>query len=161
VTLGVNSVALKVTICCTAVLYMKMLCTLLIQGGKRIIAGSRPEEDQALLPDFGTQSLLDAPVAAEDTEKREAKEIEARWIRLVSNDTENIPMGLIAAWGSLFCAYSQPWHVGLLLAFTVARVGHTFAYANAKQPHRVFAYMVGVLATLGMCANGVAGALLA
>ena len=39
VTLGVNSVALKVTICCTAVLYMKMLCTLLIQGGKRIIAG--------------------------------------------------------------------------------------------------------------------------
>ena len=84
-----------------------------------------------------------------------------RWIRLVSNDTENIPMGLIAAWGSLFCAYSQPWHVGLLLAFTVARVGHTFAYANAKQPHRVFAYMVGVLATLGMCANGVAGALLA
>ena len=39
----------------------------------------------------------------------------------MANDLENIPIGLIAAWGNLLCAYSPTVHFYLALAFAAAR----------------------------------------
>ena len=58
----------------------------------------------------------------------------ARWARIVSNDMENIPLGLIAAWGSLLCCANPQAHVVLILLFTLARIGHTVCYAKALIP---------------------------
>ena len=39
----------------------------------------------------------------------------------MANDLESIPIGLIAAWGNLLCAYSPTVHFYLALAFAAAR----------------------------------------
>ena len=51
----------------------------------------------------------------------QAKLDEMRWTRIMANDLENLPIGLIAAWGNLLCAYSPAVHFYLALTFAAVR----------------------------------------
>jgi hypothetical protein len=42
-----------------------------------------------------------ASKGGEDKAFKRAREKEQRWTRIVANDLENVPLGLIVAWGSL------------------------------------------------------------
>jgi hypothetical protein len=51
------------------------------------------------------------------------KQNDKRWRRIVLNDVENIPLGLVVAWGSANIAQSPRTHVGLVSLFAVSRYG--------------------------------------
>ena len=48
---------------------------------------------------------------------------ELRWTRIVANDLENIPIGLIASWGSLLCCSNYNTHAYLVIGFAIFRYG--------------------------------------
>lgn len=82
---------------------------------------------------------------------------EQRWNRVVMNDLENLPLGLIVAWASYHCCAAQARttsvfvaHNVMVIFFLVGRVGHTLAYAYALQPWRSLMYMLGLLGVAGM-----------
>eukprot|EP00036_Acanthoecidae_sp_10tr_P021856 CAMPEP_0206325296 /NCGR_PEP_ID=MMETSP0106_2-20121207/20993_1 /ASSEMBLY_ACC=CAM_ASM_000206 /TAXON_ID=81532 /ORGANISM="Acanthoeca-like sp., Strain 10tr" /LENGTH=116 /DNA_ID=CAMNT_0053757745 /DNA_START=29 /DNA_END=375 /DNA_ORIENTATION=+ len=56
---------------------------------------------------------------------------EQRWTRIVANDLENIPIGLVVAWASALVAKDAVVAVHLtgLLMFGVGRLSHTVCYA--------------------------------
>lgn len=82
-----------------------------------------------------------------------------RWQRIVHNDMENIFMGLIVTWGSLFSAANASVHCASFVVFTLSRIMHTLAYAYELQPHRGIAWFVAVIAMLVIAVNGVIGVL--
>ncbi|TFJ85254.1 hypothetical protein NSK_003677 [Nannochloropsis salina CCMP1776] len=153
---------LQATAVASLTLLVKHILTVFVQGGARFGAGMRPPEDVCFMPKAGKQSFDGTAKAAErgneDKALKKALQNEQRWTRIVANDLENIPLGLIIAWGSLQSPRSPPAHVVLVLAFTVSRILHTVTYAAGKQPHRALAFFGGVLAVVGMGVNGVLGA---
>ena len=78
-----------------------------------------------LFPRAGPQSFDGvAKLAAKGDDNpgmKAAKEKEARWLRIVSNDLENIPLGMAIAWGTLQITYSPKVHAILVLAFAISR----------------------------------------
>lgn len=87
---------LKTLSICTAILTIKWYTTIALQGKARFKGGSRPREDSTLgfaktlgkgvTQSFGTSLEGVDPKAVED---------DIRWQRIVLNDLENIPLGLI------------------------------------------------------------------
>ena len=73
-------------------------------------------------------------------------------------DSENIPIGLLIAWGSAFCAYNPRLHIACIVLFTFARIFHTLSYAHAKQPHRAICWGIAHFCVFAMGINGVLGA---
>ena len=149
--------------------------TVMIQGGKRFAAGSRPPEDEKLslaktMSKGASQSFgLSAPFQNQndkDSDKNNSPRVQMaliqdrRWQRIVMNDLENIPIGLIVAWTSANIAFSPILHSVLVLVFAISRTGHTIAYAYEKQPHRAMFWMGGIASLLLMSLNGLIGALL-
>ena len=98
------------------------------QGKARFVAGHRPPEDEMLVPRAGSQSF---DGSAQLAKKGDGPEImkrqlnEKRWTRIVANDLENIPIGLILSWGGLLCGRSQVLHGYLVLGFAASRYTHT------------------------------------
>ena len=134
----------------TAVLYVKFWITTAIQGKKRFEGGGRPPEDQK----FGLQDG--------DVEQNfEATTQEAtRWNRIVANDLENLPLGLLLVWS---CALAQgvspnangndafsSWHIAFTSAFVAGRIGHTVCFAYSLQPYRTISYTVALIALLSL-----------
>jgi uncharacterized MAPEG superfamily protein len=60
-------------------------------------------------------------------------------------------------WMSTLSAYQAPFHMGCMIAFTVARCGHTVAFAYGIQPYRSLLWFVAVLAVFLMLGNGLHG----
>ncbi|KAJ3412718.1 hypothetical protein HDV05_000346 [Chytridiales sp. JEL 0842] len=83
-----------------------------------------------------------------------------RWQRILMNDLENIPIGLLVAWGSAFSPKSVKTHIVLVMAFAALRCGHTWAYAKGVQPWRSLCWFGGVLSVAGLGLNGLLGAFL-
>ncbi|OQR90357.1 hypothetical protein ACHHYP_05607 [Achlya hypogyna] len=161
----------KVLIAATAVLTVKFYISTMIQGGKRFAAGTRPPEDQ-ILTDFNPKNqkqsfgLRDPNAKAEEDDAKKplkltpsARAIEAdlRWERLVRNDLENIPIGLLAAWAAVNSGGNPLVNSAAIVIFTIGRVAHTFAYANSLQPHRAYAWMAGVFGIMVLVGNSVVG----
>lgn len=78
---------------------------------------------------------------------------EQRWNRIVMNDLENLPIGLIVAWASYISCTSQKSNTGvfvahdvLVLLFLAGRLLHTVAYAKGLQPWRTIGHFVAILA---------------
>jgi len=73
---------------------------------------------------------------AGSTATNAATEAEARWTRIVANDLENLPFGLVVAWGSLMTLGMMrpgsvgPWsaHATFISLFLIGRVGHTLCF---------------------------------
>ncbi|KAF0712392.1 hypothetical protein As57867_004831, partial [Aphanomyces stellatus] len=86
----------KSAILCTLVLYIKYVLTTLVGAQKNERAGLRaPEDTPDQKQNFGL--VVDHP--EEDLQK--ARVEAARWSRIVANDLENLPFGLIVVWASI------------------------------------------------------------
>ncbi|OQR88553.1 hypothetical protein THRCLA_10247 [Thraustotheca clavata] len=162
---------LKVLIACTGVLAIKFYASTFIQGGKRFAAGTRPPEDQSLSLNKKNQKqsfgVRDPNAKDEDDENTKkpvrvqpparAIEEDLRWERLVRNDLENIPIGLLISWAAVNSGGNPLVNSGAIIVFTVSRVAHTIAYAKGVQPHRAIAWTAGVLSTLVLVGNSIHG----
>ena len=149
-----------ITSLCTLFLVFKFYFTITIQGGKRFRAGTRPPEDAKLSLARGSPQHFGLKAGQELTEKEmKIKFDDIRWQRIVMNDLENIPLGLIIAWSSLQSAYSPLIHSIAIILFTVARTLHTYSYAKMLQPSRAIYWVLAVLSTFVMAINGFLGVL--
>lgn len=155
--LSADSALLKQAMAVSLILAVKFSVCIMFQGHARIRGGSRPPEDMKMFPKAGPQSFDGKEkFKAEDEKGHKIKEAEARWVRLIANDMENLPMGLILTWGSLLCKPNPALYTTFLWLFCAGRVVHSFAFANAMQPLRSYSWMAGVAGSLGM---GVVGLL--
>lgn len=77
---------------------------------------------------------------------QEAVDKEQRFRKIVSNDLENIPMGLIVLWAAAGSAYNTGTQTTVLVCavlFTAARFAFTYSYMHALQPWRTLAWALG------------------
>ena len=74
----------------------------------------------------------------------------ARVLRAHRNDLENIPAFLILALIAVLVGASPAGMRIALIAFTVARIGHSIAYLRGMQPWRSVAFGVGHLSLLAV-----------
>ncbi|KAJ3245887.1 hypothetical protein HDU77_009192 [Chytriomyces hyalinus] len=154
--------ALKATSICTLVLLLKWYASISIQGDTRFKAGSRAPEDAGFGGRMGAENVeqtFGLTNAANDASNQAEKMRELRWQRIIMNDLENIPLGLIIAWSSLVTPKSPLVHTVSVVTFAVMRILHTITYARSLQPHRSIVWMLALVATLVMAVNGVVGAL--
>ena len=72
-----------------------------------------------------------------------------RWRRIVANDTENLPIGLLVLWISWIISTNLDKIMSILMiCFTVARILHTICFAFQLQPWRTLIWIVGVLCVI-------------
>jgi len=88
------------------------------------------------------------------------KEHEQRWLRLIQNDIESIPISLVVIWAGALCGPQLLLHLIASWTYCLCRIGHTVAYANAMQPYRAIFWLVGVLSVLVIALNSLVGSLL-
>jgi glutathione S-transferase len=147
---------------CTTILFLKFVVTLSIQGKQRFAAGSRPPEDISL--DFfskGTKQSFGMDSAGTEEESvRQLKMLDERWKRIVLNDLENIPFGLIVTIVSILAGGNQVVNAVGLVVFTVCRIGHTVSYALELQPHRALFWGTAIVAVAVIAFNGCVGSIL-
>lgn len=151
-----TTAAVKTFSTCSMILFIKVFATLMIQGGKALAAGARPPEDTGMnppsMPDQTYGAVLDD--TSDSDEIKQARAVDFRWRRIVQNDVETIPIALLVFLGSILAGGQEETNCVLIALFTAARVGHTFAYANQKQPHRVLLWTGGQLCVLASSLNG-------
>ncbi|KAI8851780.1 hypothetical protein BC829DRAFT_487842 [Chytridium lagenaria] len=162
-TIALDHEAFKATMIATAILVLKFIITVSIQGSTRFGAGSRPPEDDVFdmfTEEWSKGAKQSFGVMTGKTEDKIRKEklIEIRWSRIVMNDVENIPIGLIVAWATLLSPASAYLQSMIVYLFAISRVCHTIVYAGGMQPHRSITYIAGWVAITAMMANGIAGA---
>lgn len=174
VSIEVDDIVLKQTAFVTLALLLKFQATNLMLGSTRFKSGSRPPEDAALIPSAGPQDFDGTTKLTQrkkkhdgdDNEKavnklRTAKATEVRTARIVMNDLENIPLGLIVAWMGVLCCRGggddarRTVHSVALWAFCAGRFVHSYAYVYALQPLRAIGFTVGLLGTTVMAGNAV------
>uniref|UniRef100_A0A0G4F490 Microsomal glutathione S-transferase 1 n=1 Tax=Chromera velia CCMP2878 TaxID=1169474 RepID=A0A0G4F490_9ALVE len=144
--------ALQTSVVCTFVLFLKLLFSNLYLGHTKNKAGTRVAED--------TYQEQGGNLTADEHERR--KEAQDRAQRVVSNDLENIPIGLLVAWGS-FDAISYSVvamgneleaaigaFIALLAVFTGCRVLHTAMYMSGIGLARSLVYLISILSLLGL-----------
>ena len=169
----VDAVVLKHTAIVTGILFFKFQFTNIMLGGTRIKSGARPPEDAQLFgskagpQDFdGTSKLVAYEKKDPDDDQkassssslekvRNAKMEEKRTARLVMNDLENIPLGLLVAWMDVLCGGNTTVHLVGVWLFCVGRCAHSYAYHHALQPARAIGFGVGLLATAAMAINAI------
>ncbi|ETO27559.1 membrane-associated protein in eicosanoid and glutathione metabolism (MAPEG) [Reticulomyxa filosa] len=126
----------KVVVLCTAGLFCKFLLTSLLQGAKRVRA---PEDGFQLL-----KTKKD-----DDKSKEKLFDTEKRWQRIILNDLENIPIGLLLLWGGLIIPSSNNNTTRICsIVFLVSRILHSFFYIFQLMPWRFFAWLSGLLSII-------------
>ena len=65
--------------------------------------------------------------------------------RIVSNNNENIPMGLFMIWGACLCVDDelQCYYCGLCAGYVLCRLAWTYSYVKALMPARTIAFLLG------------------
>ncbi|OQS06161.1 hypothetical protein THRCLA_01782 [Thraustotheca clavata] len=149
----------QVLMICTAVLYFKYLAVLVVQGGKKFNAGTRAPEDMAASSAIPQQSFGLAPANADSEEYKKAKAEEIRWQRIVGNDMENLPFGVLLAWFSVLAGGNTSVTSAAYIIFTVVRVIHTLSFAYGIFWPRTTAWSIGILAVITMTINGIVGSI--
>lgn len=132
-----------VSLILTFILWVKFQVVIMKQGSVAFLADTRAPEDDS----FGQKpkEVTDAAIA-----------LDRRWRRVVGNDMEQIPIGLIVLWGAgIVCSTSvendaQEWTSQavriLFMIFTAGRVLHSIAFAYEAQPWRTIAWTIAWLA---------------
>lgn len=125
------------------------------QGGAAIKSGNRIDEDYSKLG-------LNRPLGVSDVDRQQ----DARWRRIVANDLENIPLGLIVLWSAALASSAKESEGGigvivLTIVFTVARFAYTACYVFALQPWRTVAWTLGVLSVVAAVFLGIVVAFIA
>lgn len=143
--------ALQATMVLSVLLFFKNFISNLGLGGAKLTAGTRPAEDfYQQTPD------------PKDEEKAEARLKRSQGI--VNNDLENIPVGLVITWASLFAIWfgtdndvrerQALAHVILFSLFVLARALHTVFYTLALSFPRTTVWTLGLLSVIGIGING-------
>merc|ERR1719295_2059612 len=150
---------------CTLALYFKVVVTLAKQGA----AQQRPPEDMEEL--FNQQQpsevsgLKDSEAQKPARKNKFWKNKEAkfdsneRWRRIVNNDMENIPLGLIILWAQVIVNANSATTSVVTILFTAARITHTVCYYYSIQPYRSIAFFVGLLSIFCAAFNMLAATL--
>jgi len=136
--------AVKVNAIVSFGLWAKVLYSNLMLGGAKMKAGRRAPEDTYQM--------------SADRVKPEALAEVDRTQRIVNNDIENVPYGLILSWASLYCVARMltpnpaliTAQASLVIIFGCMRVGHTIAYQSALSYARSLFWLGGVLASMGL-----------
>lgn len=145
---------------CALVLFLKMFATLSIQGAKSFSAGMRsPEDNQFSMGGMPTQNYgLDSNGHTSDAVLA-ARAVDFRWKRIVQNDLETIPIGLLVVLGSILAGGNETVNSLVVSLFTLARIAHTVSYAHQLQPHRAICWSIGQLCVLVAGLTGVVAVL--
>ena len=154
-----SPLAIKTFTACAATLYFKFLITTGIQGGKTFKSGGRAPEDnsiKALAKGNPTQNF--ALDDTKDEKIQKARAIEIRWRRLVLNDLESIPLALIIFIAGILAEANEIVLSALMVTYTIARIGHSIAFAHALQPHRAIFWFIGVFCIIGGAVTAVLAA---
>merc|ERR1712216_510216 len=154
VLIAVDATLFRIVLVCTAVIVVKFIATSTIQGGLKTEAGTRAPEDKF----GGRKQSFQAPSKVDDPILKSALERADRWNRIVANDVENLPMGLIVLWASMMSAYWPNFQACCTIVWCVARCGHTTAFSFGLQPHRTVCWLCATLSILIMLCNGLYGA---
>lgn len=137
------------------VLFIKIFITIWIQGERAFAAGTRPPEDTSLMAGQPKQSY---GLLLEDGGQAEAmlmaRDVDIRWRRMVQNDLESIPIGLVVILSSVLAGANKDVNEISMAVFAVMRILHTFAYAYEKQPARSIAWTLAQIAVLVSGLNG-------
>ncbi|KAJ0405482.1 hypothetical protein ATCC90586_000145 [Pythium insidiosum] len=153
------TLSLKVYVACVVTLYIKFLVTTGVQAIKTFDAGGRPPEDKNLPLARGRRPQTYGLVKDDGDEKlQRAREVEHRWRRIVMNDLESLPLGLLVFGAGVLASANATVHVPAMVAFTLLRIGHTLAYANSVQPHRAWCWRLSIVAILTGAINALVGA---
>ncbi|KDO29127.1 hypothetical protein SPRG_06182 [Saprolegnia parasitica CBS 223.65] len=142
---------------CSTLLYAKYITVARISAKKKFIAGNRAPEDEGFHPGVKQSFGLSSSEALSPKEVA-AKIEDLRWQRILANDVENIPLGLIMAWGAATTGGNASVTVAAITTFTAARFLHTIAYANGWLYPRVAGFAVGALSIFVLATNSIAGA---
>eukprot|EP01084_Bolivina_argentea_P126791 224412_1 len=148
--------ALKVVALCNLIMVLKYFMTIIFQGIRR----TRAPEDGFQPPVIADESKQ--PLNSGNDDDSGSKKVifteEQRWQRIVLNDLENVQMGIIMMWISLFVSGDNMVTAICALIFTLGRCIHTLCYVYKLMPWRAIAWLLGVLSTLTLAANIVYGA---
>lgn len=153
----------KVWAASTCALYVKCMVTTAVQGGKAFESGTRPPEDARLnlarrfkgvKQTYGLESSV--PKGGDEKDEARllaAREEDHRWRRIVSNDLETIPIGLLVFGAGVLTDANTAVHVLAMASFTGCRIAHTVAYARKMQPQRGYLWMAAHASVLLGAAN--------
>merc|ERR1712195_33144 len=156
-TLVVNPACLKTTMICSVVLLLKQLFSNMGTGGARVKSGGRPPEDQKLFTKEGNQDF-DGHGRESSPEQTLADQNTMRKLRIVQNDLENVPIGMLLMFISLLVSSQYPTsHMVFTILFTFSRIVHTVSYELKLQPHRALGWFGAVIAMLGFAVIGIMG----
>ena len=97
----------------------------------------------------------------ESIKQEKAIEQDLRWQRIVMNDLENIPFGLMMGILSVYNQGNPIVSCIALISFTISRIGHTYSYAHEIQPHRALFWFAAILSSITLGLNGLIGAFIA
>ncbi len=98
-------------------------------------------------------SIRTAPTHNKNTQQQQTeadKDLDARWRRIVANDLENIPIGLIILWAAGMAVSAKASKAGtgvivLTILFTIFRFAFTYTFMRAIQPWRTVVWMGAIL----------------
>jgi len=151
ISLSVSETSLQVAAVSTAILFTKVFCANAYLGWIKFQTGTRPAEDGKA---YGNVIGNGAEVQGK-TNKSQLGEADqdslSRAERIVGNDLENIPLGLILIWAALICNDSEELFQGTTIAFVLGRVGHSISYGCALSYLRTTFYVIGLIATFINC----------
>lgn len=150
------STELKVYVTCVAVLYLKYLRVTMLQAKSTFSTGSRAPEDSKLRLARGKPKQNFGTFEADSKDEKlivdekmiKAKETQARWNRILMNDLENLPMGIVVFGAGMMAEGNSSVQIGAMITFTTVRCLHTVAYAKGLYPHRSICWLVGILSIL-------------
>lgn len=133
---------------CTALLFLKFFVVLFIQARKSGYAGMRvPEDDQMNHSNaMPSQNYGLMEVDPSNLAMRKAREEDARWRRIVTNDLETLPIALIIFGMGYIVTEHKAMLIATMVVFTVARFLFTIVYAAALQPYRTVMYALAAVA---------------
>eukprot|EP01083_Nonionella_stella_P024425 67433_1 len=138
---------------CNLVIVFKYFMTVIFQGIRR----TRAPEDGFQPPAVTKEAKpLKQDDNATGNDKNQFTE-EQRWQRIVLNDLENVPIGIVMMWLSFFAYGDNTVTSVCAIAFTVGRCLHTLCYVYKLMPWRSIAWLIGVLSTLVLVGNIVYG----
>jgi len=147
--------ALQATAILSLILFLKVVVINLYLGYAKNNAGGRSPEDKYQ--------------QEEGQVTQESVQAQFRAQRMVNNDLENVPYGMILGWGALLCinfvqdeeakdSYSLT-HIVAFTTFVVGRVLHSLFYAFAVSLFRSLSYLLGVIAMFAISVNAVIASL--
>lgn len=133
-----NDPAFQTYATCVAVLALKMIVSAMYTGAqRRRSSGYVNPEDARTFGGGATAAPEEQPAVA-------------RALRIQRNDGENIPIFFALGLVYVLSGASASGAAMYCWTYTLARIGHTFAYALELQPWRALLFGVGTLSLIGM-----------